>query len=105
MTGWAKAGPYADNHHYYAGVREVTVYVAPEARGGGIGQALLEALAAEAVTRGRHKLVAKVFAGNEPSLALFRTLGYREVGVHRRHGRLEGEWKDVVVLELLLMAS
>jgi L-amino acid N-acyltransferase YncA len=86
-------------------VREATVYVAPEARGGGIGRALLEALAAEAAARGRHKLVAKVFADNEPSLALSPSLGYREVGVHRRHGRLDGEWRDVVVLERLLMAS
>ena len=63
---------------------------------------LLEALATQASTTGRHKLVAKVFASNEPSLALFEKSGYREVGIHRRHGRLDDEWKDVVVVERLL---
>ena len=62
----------------------------------------LEALARAAAAKGRHKLVGKIFASNEARVALVKRLGWREVGVHRRHGLLDGDWKDVVVVELLL---
>jgi phosphinothricin acetyltransferase len=62
----------------------------------------LAALIAEAERRGYWKLVSRVFPENEASLALCRSLGFREVGVYRRHGRLDGEWRDVVIVELLL---
>ena len=103
LVGWAKAGPYTDRH-YYDGVREATLYVAREARRIGVGHALLERLAEEAAGGGAHKLVGKVFSTNGPSIALLRGLGWREVGVHRRHGSLDGEWKDVLVVEKLLDA-
>lgn len=99
VVGFAKIGPYDDSSHYYAGIGEATVYVERSARRAGTGRALLEALTEAARDRGRHKLTAKVFADNGPSIALFRACGWREVGVHLRHGRLEGEWKDVLVLE------
>jgi L-amino acid N-acyltransferase YncA len=101
LVGWAKAGPYADRH-YYDGVREATLYVAREARRIGVGHALLEGLAVEAAGQGAHKLVGKVFSSNEGSIALLGGLGWREVGVHHRHGELDGEWKDVLVVEKLL---
>lgn len=84
---------------YYAGVREVTVYVSRGSRRRGAGRALLEWLAEHESGRGAHKLVAKVFSSNSDSLALFGACGWREVGTHRRHGCLDGEWKDVTVLE------
>jgi len=62
----------------------------------------LEALARAAAAKGRHKLVGKIFASNEARVALVKRLGWREVGVHRRHGLLDGDCKDVVVVELLL---
>jgi phosphinothricin acetyltransferase len=102
VIGWAKASPYADRHHYYDGVREATLYVAREARRGGIGRALLGALAGTAAEDGAHKLVGKIFTSNQPSIALVQGLGWSEVGVHRRHGTLDGEWKDVLVVERLL---
>jgi phosphinothricin acetyltransferase len=102
IEGWAKAGPYTEQHHYYEGVREATMYVARESRRGGIGRSLLDALAAEAAAGGAHKLVGKIFTSNQASITLVRELGWREVGVHLRHGRLDGEWKDVVVVEKLL---
>jgi phosphinothricin acetyltransferase len=80
-------------------VREVAVYVRRGARRGGTGRALLGWLADEARAGGAYKLVAKVFTTNIGSLALFRSCGWRKVGVHERHGRLGGEWKDVTVLE------
>jgi L-amino acid N-acyltransferase YncA len=102
LVGFAKASPYADRHHYYDGVREATLYVEREARRAGVGRALLEALAEFAREAGAHKLVGKIFTSNEPSIAMIGELGWREVGVHERHGSLDGAWKDVLVVEKLL---
>jgi L-amino acid N-acyltransferase YncA len=102
VVAWATVGAYDDAHHYYAGVGEATLYVDRGSRRAGVGAMLLDALAVEAERRGYHKLVGKIFSSNEPSLALVRSCGWREVGLHRRHGRLEGEWRDVVVVERLL---
>ena len=66
---------------------------------------MLNELAGAAADDGAHKLVGKIFTSNEPSIALVRALGWREVGVHRRHGMLDGEWKDVLVVEKLLRRS
>lgn len=99
VIGFAKAGRYDDHSHYYEGVGEATVYIAREARGSGHGAVLLEALVDAATARGLHKLTAKVFAANEASLKLFAGGGFRTVGVHERHGRLDGDWLDVVLLE------
>lgn len=102
IVGWAKAGPYSDAHHYYDGVREATLYVEREARRGGVGRELLAALADAAAEAGAHKLVGKIFNSNQASIALVEGLGWRQVGVHERHGTLDGEWKDVLVVEKLL---
>jgi phosphinothricin acetyltransferase len=102
VVAWAKVGPYADPHAYYAGIGEATLYVGREARGAGVGSALLAALAEAAEAAGYHKLVGKIFTANTVSVALVRGCGWREVGVHRRHGRLDGEWRDVLVVEKLL---
>jgi L-amino acid N-acyltransferase YncA len=102
IVGWAKASPYADRHAYYEGVREATLYVVREARRTGVGRELLDALADVAAEAGAHKLVGKIFTSNGPSIAMVGGLGWREVGVHERHGTLDGEWKDVLVVEKLL---
>jgi phosphinothricin acetyltransferase len=74
------------------------------ARLSGLGRQLLDALAGAASDGGAHKLVGKIFTTNAPSIALVAGLGWREVGVHERHGTLDGEWKDVLVVEKLLAA-
>jgi L-amino acid N-acyltransferase YncA len=102
VLGWAMVGPYADAHDYYTGVGEATLYVGRDSRRGGLGSALLEALAEAARSRGYHKLIGKIFTSNRASIELVGQLGWEEVGVHRRHGRLDGEWKDVLVVERLL---
>jgi L-amino acid N-acyltransferase YncA len=102
IAGWAKAGPYTDDHAYYEGIREATLYVARESRRDGAGRALLDELAEEAAADGAHKLVGKIFTSNQASIALVRGLGWREVGTHLRHGELDGKWKDVLVVEKLL---
>ena len=60
------------------------------------------ALEPVAEAAGFHKLVGKIFTTNAASIALVRACGWHDVGVHRRHGRLDGEWKDVLVVEKLL---
>jgi L-amino acid N-acyltransferase YncA len=102
LVGWAKASPYSDNHEYYDGVREATLYVERDARRTGVGRQLLAGLADAAAETGAHKLIGKIFTSNEPSIAMVGGLGWREVGVHQRHGSLDGEWKDVLVVEKLL---
>ena len=102
VLAWASAPPYRAHRDAYRGVGDFSVYVAREARGRGAGRVAMEALAAEARARGFWKLVGRIFPENEASLALCRKLGFREVGVYRRHARLDGVWRDVVVVELLL---
>jgi L-amino acid N-acyltransferase YncA len=102
LLGWAKASPYTDRHTYYDGVREATLYVERAARRMGIGRQLLAALADAASQSGAHKLVGKIFTSNQASVAMVGDLGWRQVGVHERHGTLDGEWKDVLVVEKLL---
>jgi L-amino acid N-acyltransferase YncA len=101
VVAWASAAPY-ERYQYYDGIAEVTVFVRSEARRQGIGRGLLQALAIKAEESGRYKLFGKIFATNEPSIELFKAAGYEEVGVHRRHGRLDGEWRDVLIVERLL---
>jgi phosphinothricin acetyltransferase len=102
VVGVAWVSDYDPVHPYYAGIGEVTLYVERSSRRSGTGRMLLEAINTQAASAGRHKLVAKIFASNEPSLLLFDKAGYSQVGTHRRHGRLDGEWKDVVLVERLL---
>ena len=83
----------------YAGVAEFSVYAAREARGRGAGRMAMGALIEAAERSSFHKLVSRVFVGNAPSRGLLHTLGFREVGVYERHSRLDGIWKDVVILE------
>ena len=101
LAGWARVLPYSDRC-VYDGVGEYTIYLDAAARGRGVGTALLEALCAAAEAAGRYKLVGKLMAGNAASIALARRCGFREVGVHVRHGRLDGAWRDVLIVECLL---
>jgi phosphinothricin acetyltransferase len=68
----------------------------------GIGRAVLERLLDECAQRGLWKLVSRVFPENTASRALCRSLGFREVGVYQRHARLDGAWRDCVIVEKLL---
>jgi L-amino acid N-acyltransferase YncA len=101
VVGWGAVFDYSDRCAY-AGVGEYTLYVARSARRAGVGARLLDALVEEARRRGRYKLIGKIFTTNEPSVELAHRAGFRDVGVHEAHGRLDGEWKDVLVVERLL---
>jgi L-amino acid N-acyltransferase YncA len=101
VVGFARVSPYSDRC-VYQGVGEHGVYVARSARGSGIGRPLLEALCEEAERAGLYKLTSRVFTDNTASRAVHAAAGFHEVGVQRRHGRLDGRWKDCVLVERLL---
>ena len=101
LVGWAALTPVS-RRAVYSGVADLSVYVAASARGQGVGRALLTTLIESARTAGLWTLQAGVFPENEASLALHRSVGFRDVGVRERIGRLDGAWRDVVLLELRL---
>jgi L-amino acid N-acyltransferase YncA len=101
VVAWASAGPYR-SRLAYAGVAEHSVYVARSARGAGAGRAALEALCRAYAERGFWKIVSRIFPENTPSLKLHERCGFRVVGVYERHGKLEGRWRDCVIVERLL---
>ena len=101
VVAWASAGPYR-TRPAYAGVAEHSVYVARAARGTGAGAAALEALCRAYAERGFWKIVSRIFPENTASLKLHERCGFREVGVYRRHGQLDGRWLDCVIVERLL---
>ena len=101
VIGFARVGAYSDRC-VYEGVGEHAVYVDRAARGGGVGTELLEALGRAAERAGYYKLTSRVFTDNEPSLRAHERAGFERIGVQRRHGQLDGVWKDCVLLERLL---
>jgi L-amino acid N-acyltransferase YncA len=100
-VGWARIAEYSPRP-CYEGVGEGSVYVRSSERGRGLGSALAVALIEEAGRAGYHKIVGKLFADNIASLRLVSRHGFRQVGIHLRHGRLDGEWRDVVLVERLV---
>ena len=102
VVAWASAPPYRPLRAAYSGVADFSVYVARSARGRGAGRVAVEALVAECERRGCWKLVSRIFPENEASLALCRSLGFREVGMYKRHAKLDGRWMDTVIVELLI---
>jgi L-amino acid N-acyltransferase YncA len=101
LIAWASAGAYRARPAY-AGVAEHSVYVARSARGNGAGRIVLDALCRVYAERGFWKLVSRIFPENTASLALHARCGFRVVGVYERHGKLEGAWRDCVIVERLL---
>jgi L-amino acid N-acyltransferase YncA len=101
VTAAAWASPYRARP-CYAGIAEFSVYTERAARGTGAGRAALAALIAACEERGFWKLVSRVFPENAASRALCAHLGFREVGLYHRHAQLDGIWRDVVIVELLL---
>jgi L-amino acid N-acyltransferase YncA len=98
VVGWAALSPIS-SRRVYAGVAEVSVYVAASSRGMGVGRSLLVALIVEAERNGIWTLQAGVFPENTVSIALHKSCGFREAGRRERIGMLRGIWRDVILLE------
>jgi phosphinothricin acetyltransferase len=89
----------------YQGIAEFSVYVARDGRGRGAGRLAMEALVRELARAGFWKLVSRVFTENVASLRLLRSMGFREVGIYEKHARLDGVWRDVVIVEMLISTN
>jgi phosphinothricin acetyltransferase len=89
----------------YAGIAEFSVYSSRAHRRRGAGRIAMETLVEAAAAAGFWKLVSRVFVENEASRALLGKLGFREVGIYERHARLDGRWRDVVIVERFLTTT
>ena len=98
IVGWIALVPVSPRE-CYAGVAEVSAYVGAEARGEGVGTALLARLIESSERGGIWTLETGVFPENGPSLRLLQRFGFRVVGTRERIGRMHGMWRDVVFLE------
>ena len=98
ICGWAALSPVS-GRCVYAGVAEVSVYVAQDSRGRGIGRALLSALVAGSEQTGIWTLQAGIFPENRASIELHKKCGFRQVGTRERLGQMAGVWRDVELLE------
>ena len=98
IVGWAALSAVS-RRPVYSGVAEVSVYVDKRYYGRGIGSALLRALIASSEKSGIWTLQAGILSENVSSIALHRSCGFREVGIRERIGKLNGLWRDVVLLE------
>ena len=98
VVGWAALAPVS-SRCVYTGVAEVSVYVAADARGRGVGTALLAALVESSDAGGLWTLEAGVLPENEASVRMHERCGFRVVGRRERLGRMRGEWRDVLLLE------
>ncbi len=104
VIGFAAACPYRVRE-CYRGIAEFSVYVSRQARRGGAGRAAMGALIVAAEANGLWKMVSRVFPENAASRALLASLGFREVGIYRKHAKLDGVWRDAVIVERLLDAN
>jgi L-amino acid N-acyltransferase YncA len=86
----------------YAGIAEFSVYVARDARGLGAGRVAMLALIDAVKPAGIWKLVSRIFIENTASRKLMASIGFREVGIYEKHAQLDGQWRDVVIVERLI---
>lgn len=98
VLGWAALSP-TSKRACYAGVAEVSVYIATAARGQGLGNALMSVLVAASEAQGIWTMYSAIFPENEASLRLHLQHGFREIGRRERIAKLHGIWRDTVLLE------
>ncbi|MGH2561307.1 MAG: arsinothricin resistance N-acetyltransferase ArsN1 family A [Thermomicrobiales bacterium] len=101
VVAWAAASSYRPRS-CYDGVAEFSVYADRAARGSGAARAVMHGLINACEAAGYWKLLSRIFPENTASRGLCRALGFREVGIYRRHAKLDGIWRDTVIVERLL---
>jgi phosphinothricin acetyltransferase len=104
VAGWASVSSYRPRE-CYAGIGEFSIYIHEDWRKAGVGRVLLPALIEAAERAGFWKLLSRVFPENTGSLRLAAACGFREVGTYEKHARLDGVWRDVVIIERLIPAN
>ena len=102
ILGWIAGSSYSARE-CYAGIVEFSVYVDAPARGQGVGRSLMSAFITACQAQGYSKILSRIFPENTPSLTLCAQHEFRQVGVYQKHARLDGVWRDVVIVEKLLM--
>ncbi|MCL4337200.1 MAG: arsinothricin resistance N-acetyltransferase ArsN1 [Candidatus Thermoplasmatota archaeon] len=101
VVAFAASFPYS-SRLCYKGIGEFSVYVLRSRRGEGIGTTVMNSLILESEKAGIWKLLSKVFVENLASRKMLIKIGFREVGTHQSHAKLDGVWRDVVVVEYLI---
>ena len=98
VAGWAALSAVS-SRAAYAGVAEVSLYVADKMRGAGIGRLLLESLVKASEENGIWTLQASIFPENTASVSLHDSCGFREVGRRQRIAKMKGVWRDTLLFE------
>jgi L-amino acid N-acyltransferase YncA len=101
MMGWASLMPYSPRA-CYKGIADLSIYIDRSLRGHGVGQELMKAMQNIARDKGYYKLVGRIMADNEPGRKLCQMTGWKEVGLHEKHGKLANTWHDLVLVEYLI---
>lgn len=104
VIGYAIAHPYSERP-CYRGIGAFSVYVRRAERGRGVGQIAMASLVNASRERGLWKLYSRIFPENRASLSLMARMGFKEIGVHEKHGKLDGVWRDCVNVELLILEN
>ncbi|MGZ9817665.1 arsinothricin resistance N-acetyltransferase ArsN1 family A [Peribacillus simplex] len=101
IVGWASLNPY-NSRDAYKGVADLSVYISRDHRGKGAGGLLLQSIEKLAKENDFNKIVLFTFPFNQMGQGLYKKRGYREVGVFKNQGILDGEFVDVMAMEKLL---
>jgi phosphinothricin acetyltransferase len=101
VLGWVSLSPYPVRPRI-EGVAELLIYIDRDYRRHGVGRELMRAIQSAARAAGHHKLIGRFVAHNDAGRTLCRMTGWREVGIHEKHTRLDGRWHDVVVVEFII---
>jgi L-amino acid N-acyltransferase YncA len=101
VVGWGSLNAF-NPRRAYDHVADFSLYVEREWRGRGVGRRLLEALIARARVLGYHKLVLSAFPFNEAGMQVYVRAGFRQVGIYREQGLLDGKWVDTIIMERIL---
>lgn len=101
VVGWVSLNPYS-HRPAYQDVADLSIYIDRNHRGKGIGKVLLSGIEKEAIQSGIHKIVLFTFPFNQLGQGLYTSMGYREVGVFKEQGKIDGHYVDVMVMEKIL---